>query len=73
MLRIQTIGMLISDIFGLAAIVSMLIALLCCFNGLIFDSELLIGLVKVFVNITIICFIIFVVLSVVGYGCSLNV
>lgn len=66
--------MQISDIFGLAAIVSMLIALLCSFNGyIIFDSELLIGLVKVFVNITIICFIIFVVLSVVGYGCVLNV
>ena len=66
--------MQISDIFGLAAVVSMLIALLCSFNGyIIFDSELLIGLFEVFVNITIVCFIIFVVLSVVGYGCVLNV
>lgn len=57
--------MLISDVFGLVAIVSILLAILCAFNGRVFDFELLYKLFIVFGNVAIVCFIIFVVLSLV--------
>lgn len=57
--------MLISDVFGLVAIVSILLAILCAFNGWVFDFELLYKLFIVFGNVAIVCFIIFVVLSLV--------
>ena len=57
--------MLISDMFGLVAIVLLLITILCAFNGKVFDIEILYKLSIIFANIAIICFIIFVVLSVV--------
>ena len=36
----EQIIMLISDVFGLVAIVSILLAILCAFNGWVFDFEL---------------------------------
>jgi len=58
--------MLISDIFGVVAIVLLLITILCALNGKLFDIEILCKLSIIFANIAIICFAIFVVLSVVG-------
>ena len=52
-----------SDIPGLVAIVSLLIAILCAINGQIFDYTILCKLAIVFANIAIVCFIIFVILS----------
>ncbi len=57
--------MLISDVFGLVAIVAFLLAILCAFNGWVFNIELLYGLFIVLGNGSVICFIIFVVLSLV--------
>ena len=58
--------MLISDIFGVVAIVLLLITILCALNGKLFDIEILCKLSIIFANIAIICFAIFAVLSVVG-------
>ena len=57
--------MLISDVFGLVAIVAFLLAILCAFNGWAFGIELLYRLFIVFGDGSVICFIIFVVLSLV--------
>lgn len=57
--------MLISDKFGVIAIVLMLITILCALNGKVFDIEILCKLSIIFANIAIICFMIFVVLSVI--------
>lgn len=57
--------MLISDKFGVVAIVILLITILCALNGKIFDIEILCKLSIVFANVAIICFIVFVILSVI--------
>ncbi len=57
--------MLISDLFGLIAIVCLLIAILCAFNGIILDIEILLKLALISADIAIVCFIAFVILSVI--------
>ena len=57
--------MLISDKFGVIAIVLLLVTILCALNGKLFDIEILCKLSIVFVNVAIVCFIIFVILSVI--------
>lgn len=57
--------MLISDKFGVIAIVLLLVTVLCALNGKVFDIEILYKLSIAFANIAIICFIIFVILSVI--------
>ena len=57
--------MLISDKFGVVAIVLMFVTVLCALNGKVFDIEILCKLSIVFANVAIICFIIFVILSVI--------
>lgn len=57
--------MLISDKFGVIAIVLLLITILCALNGKCFDIEILCKLSIVFANVAIICFIVFVILSVI--------
>ncbi len=57
--------MLISDKFGVVAIVILLVTILCALNGKAFDIEILCKLSIVFANVAIICFIVFVILSVI--------
>ena len=57
--------MLISDKFGVIAIVLLLVTILCALNGKLFDIEILCKLSIVFVNVAIVCFIIFVILSII--------
>jgi hypothetical protein len=57
--------MLISDKFGVIAIVLLLVTVLCALNGKVFDIEILCKLSIIFANAAIVCFIAFVVLSVI--------
>ena len=57
--------MLISDKFGVIAIVLLLVTILCALNGKLFDIEILCKLSIVFVNVAIVCCIIFVILSII--------
>ena len=57
--------MLISDKFGVVAIVLLLSTVLCALNGKVFDIEILYKLSIIFANVAIVCFMIFVILSVI--------
>lgn len=55
--------MLISDKFGLVSIVLLLIAIICAFNAKVLDIEVFCKLYIVFANAAIVCFMAFVILS----------